>query len=337
MNKVLLIGALLIASCATTSDTLSGHGGTVSGVAAAQFVQITSSEPLEYTTGTRFSQELRRARRDRSSDPNRPGVEHDCQLGSRVLVQSAPTQTSNAELAASEICDAIERAKTRSWLNSEVNWEIILLVTDQAYGRWSMDFAPEAAGNRGLAFAVGNEKLDRTTEHSRLGSFLVHEAFHIDLAASSRGRRGEAFQDLPTAGRVFEETTAYLLGYCNTVLAGEPIFATEEPNGIFDRQLPTGRIETVSGPFKDEEVAGILDLLTQQEMQYLPPLPFYLGFQRTIFLEVSGGEEQVLPRTPQADRLVQICDRVAHDIDQTRLLLEEIASDGVDAPRLDNQ
>ncbi|MCW5724359.1 MAG: hypothetical protein KIS81_05320 [Maricaulaceae bacterium] len=58
------------------------------------------------------------------------------------------------------------------------------------------------------------------------------------------------------------------------------------------------------------------------------------GIRLTLWSEISGGSWTIEAGTPQAERLLEVCRRVAPDPFEVRALIEELASNGVDAPPL---
>lgn len=334
LNKLGATLSLLLAACATPSAEFELHSGRVTGAGAMHFVELQSFDPLVYETGTRIQVRTSTAVMGPQSNGAGSAPPHRCPSGDTVALPAAGLVSAVARDAVASICASFERAKNRMWLAPSTSWNIRLTFLPNNRRGAARRFSPETRQARGLFFMVSPEKFQTPAERARLGGFLVHEAFHIDLAAQGLGRRAARYADLPTTGRVFEETAGYLITYCDTILAGHAVLASEQPNGIIDMAVPGEPRRRIEAPFSDAEISGVLGWLDREDRQEVPALALYLGFQRTVFLEVSGGEARIEPETPAADRLLDICDAAASDIGSIRSQLVEMASDGIDTQGL---
>lgn len=175
-----------------------------------------------------------------------------------------------------------------------------------------------------LAFAIDADDFLSTGTYSGFAGSLSHELFHLSQE-DMPSRDGMATGDF---ARILEEVTASLYAHCTVLMLGETTSVVGEPEFTvaFERE---GEIDEVVAPLPDLWLERLLTVLKTAEggAAYSMHIPLRI----TAFAELSRGQQEIIPHTPEAEAMLSQCRQHAGSPSGIESWLRSIASDGVDA------
>ena len=156
----------------------------------------------------------------------------------------------------------------------------------------------------------------------------VHELYHLLAIENGFGLHGDNPVDNPLLGLIWEETAARLFASCGLLQAN----GTAARFVIHSAEITNedGTTRTITAPLDDPTLAEILDRIehanTSDGAVVSPEISNLLDL--TIWSEISGGDYVIDAGTPQAQALLDTCQRVGPDPFELAPLLRQLSRDG---------